>query len=639
MNRIRHWALMVLVAAVVAVNCSTVFALDLKSPENNAALDTTKPNLSWSKVDKAKVYQLLIFDFKTFKMVYQRFIPGTSHTVEKGLLKKGKSYSWVVKARESLSKSAFDTSDRWKFTIGSSTSAAESGGTFERTGYTIVVPVEFKSHKFKGDPVAVVTKKMNQLVEYYRVISYNAERTMQEVTFDVAPGVFLNENRNKYSADKQDSGKNWMRDCGDFGRSWAGAHQMKKIVLPHVFKAGVPVKEYRHIIYVVPEGGGNSWGSDQFWPASTGGRPSGIKFDEKRNVVSGSYSCGIVMGIGVSTGTYSHEFGHQLGLPDLYPYSNSPKRDLGYSALMAAGNQIGQKGVNMFVLSRKKEYSGSGLKQDWIQDKLKVLKKSETIWLESRTSKGEIVGVVIPDTSTSNKEDHYVIEVFDRKSVDKDFVGFFQGLKGRESKANVAVFISFVDNLDVNRIKVAQGVPASKSRKQNFFLSGGEYKKGNFAVNIGDVKDLGDRWAARISVTIDGQAPQGDPEPPIGRKDDDKKIAEEKKRQDEETKKRETEDKKRVNELKKKVVEEKKKGEEDEARRKKEEEMEKQLDEYQQLLKDQNKWMEKERKQLEEEKLRLEEQLKKMKEEEEKRKQASVLGWLKRVFGFASAPR
>lgn len=628
------WCAVTLVAMMaLAAVAGPVYALKLMSPENEAVVDGTTPTLSWGTVSGAKVYELSVFDGETFKLVYQRYPQATSHTVEDGLLKMGKTYAWAVKARKSLTRAAFDKSVRRTFSCGAVTEAA-AAGEFKKTGNTLIVPVEFKDQKFNGDPVAVATKKLNEMVDFYKVISYESKETMDEVAFDVAPGAYLDVNRTVYSKDKKDSGGNWMRDCGDFGRSWQGAHQMKKAVLPQVYKAGADPSKYRHIIYVVPGSGGNNWGSDQFWPASTSGSPTGIRYDKRKDIVSGSYASGIVMGVDVSTGTYSHEFGHQLGLPDLYPYTSHPKRDLGYSALMAAGNQVGTKGVSMYLLSRKKSYSGTGKKKDWIKDRIKEVESSETVWLESRTSKGQVVGLAIADTSTSNDDDHYVMEVFDRKSVDKDFVGYFEGPKGKKSKANVAVFISYVDNLDVNRLKVAQGRPVSKSRKQNFFLAGGEYKSGKVAIKIGEIKDLGDRWAAKVSISLDGKAPANDPKSPSGNLsgEDEEKKAEEarKKKEAEELRKRGEEKKRLIEELRRKQEESRKKQEAEE--KKNAEELRKKQEEE-----EQNKLEEEKQKRLEEDRKRIKEQERKRREKEEKPKKGGlfddIFSFFNKIFG------
>ena len=614
--------------------CGPVYALRLISPDNEAVVDGTTPTLKWGRVSGAKVYELSVFDGETFKLVYQRYPQKTIHTVEDGFLKMGNTYTWTVNALKSLTKAAFDKSARGTFSCGAVTEAASSG-EFKKEGNTLVVPVEFKDQKFNGDPVTVATKKLNEMVAYYRVISYESKETMDEVAFDVAPGTYLDVNRTVYSKDKKDSGGNWMRDCGDYGRSWQGAHQMKKAVLPQVYKAGADPSKYRHIIYIVPGTGGNNWGSDQFWPASTSGSPSGIRYDKRKDIVSGSYASGIVMGVGVSTGTYSHEFGHQLGLPDLYPYTSHPKRDLGYSALMAAGNQVGTKGVSMYLLSRKKSYSGTGKKKDWIKDRIKEVDSSETVWLESRTSKGQVVGLAIADTTTSNDDDHYVMEVFDRKSVDKDFVGYFEGPGGKKSKANVAVFISYVDNLDVNRLKVAQGRPVSKSRKQNFFLAGGEYKSGKVAIKIDEIKDLGDRWAAKVSISLDGKAPANTPKSPAGdlSEEEEKKEEDElKKKEAEELRKREEDKKRLIEELKRKQEEARLKREAEE--KKKAEELRKKQDEEEQLKLDEEK-----QKRLEEDRKRIEEQERKRREkdEEDKRKKSGLFGdivnFFNKIFG------
>ena len=522
MNRRRLAAVFLTFFVVAVVVPAATMALDLRSPKNEAVITTTSPDLSWTSASLAFVYEVSIWDAGSSALVYQSFPAGTSIKVESGKLRMGRRYIWMVKAKTSMAAPSVEESTRWSFNCGSADEGDDDhSGEFSKKGATLVIPVEFKSHKFSGDPVDVATRKMNEMKEYYRVVSYNAADAMSEVAFDVAPAVYLNVNRSRYSGDKKDSGGNWMRDCGDWGSSWQGAHQMKKAALPSVFKSDVPVSKYRHIIYIVPGSGGNSWGSDQFWPASTSGSPSGIRYSNRNGTVCGSYASGIVMAVGVSTGTYNHEFGHQLGLPDLYPYTNLPDRNLGYNALMASGNQVGSQGVSMYVLSRKRSYSGTGKKKNWIGGRLKTITQNKTIWLDSRTSKGEAVGLLIPAEDTYNNDDYYVVELFDRKRVDKDFVGYFKGPNGTASKANAAVFMSYVDDDDVQLIKVAHGLPKSKNRKQNFFLTGGEYKKGTMSIKVKEMRDMGDRWVAKIAISLDGlDVPDNAGEPKEGETDD-----------------------------------------------------------------------------------------------------------------------
>ncbi|MDP7420982.1 MAG: hypothetical protein QGH40_03850, partial [bacterium] len=205
MNKLRTISFLVLVLLLAVVIPSAVTALNLKYPKDKAVIDTSTPELSWESVDLAFIYEVSVWKQGSSNLVYHGYPTDTKLKIaSQDALKNGVTYIWMVKAKSSISSPAIEESSRWTFSCGQAAKQDDNIGTFKKNGATLVIPVEFKSHKFKGDPVEIVTKKMKEMEDYYRAISYNDDGTMREVACDVAPGIYLNVDRTHYSADKKD---------------------------------------------------------------------------------------------------------------------------------------------------------------------------------------------------------------------------------------------------------------------------------------------------------------------------------------------------------------------------------------------------------------------------------------------------
>ena len=290
--------------------------------------------------------------------------------------------------------------------------------------------------------------------------------------------------------------KAWYRKS-----KFRGSYEMRRDVLKQLFAKKIPVRKYKHLVYVVPGDKGNRYGSNQLWPVSNSSDPSEIIYVPFFKKVTGNYMGGYVIAAEKNIGTWRHEMGHQIGLPDLYPRDGKyEKVDMGTNVLMASGSAFD---VGMTVISKKKRYKGALLglfstrkKDDWIKKKIKVVDKDGTYTISSRDSSGELLCLLC---KIKNKGGYYIVEMFDRKKWDSSLPAFI----APTTKVKGGVLMYYSDSTDVEKIREVHALPKGDNPGNigQFFLNGGSVDEGKgVKVEVLDVKDNGSYFEAKIKV-------------------------------------------------------------------------------------------------------------------------------------------
>lgn len=522
---IRKKALFAAVAVCILAGAVQVSAVNLIWPKDGSFVETTIPRLHWFK-GEFKLFEVIVWAEDGKNIVFHAFPTDDSIAVSEEKLEMGKTYIWSVRERESLEKvPEGDFGARYKFTIGEGT--GKDAEKFVKTGATLVVPVEFSDYTYasKGSPDyrAEISRKMDGLREYFRILSRSSSQVDEQTSYDIAPLVSIDKPLKHYGRDRKIFGKSFT-DSGDFFPGHMGAIMMKRVAVKETFRKGVPVNKYDHVIYLTPGDAGYT-DDDRFWPHSVAGSPRNMFYIPRVHLVVGLFFTGIVQGIKVSTGTFCHEFGHQFGLPDLYPYKpliktkwfsigGSPKRDLGLFGMMASGNHYGETGIGMCSLSKKRSYSGAAKKKNWIKDQVQYVTESGKYTLSSRDSHLGTTGLVVDIPGTSKTSDCYMVELFDRKRIDKDMVAYGR-IEGRFSRLNAGVFIYRANSDNVDRISTLRVEPFFEDKGENeqvyegerYFLAGGSFPSGGVpnlgtVIKVESLQDMGDHWEAVIDISL-----------------------------------------------------------------------------------------------------------------------------------------
>lgn len=441
---------------------------------------------------------------------------------EKGAWSPGKAleegtYKWsarVMSADPAASQTEFAA--KRSFKVG--TPPVEEG-PFQKTGSILVIPIEFSDITFETEGTSnfsqAIKSKMDKMADYFKTISWNAGDAMDEVSYDIAPLYKSSHPRARYGKDVPTDKPNRQNlkfkvDAGDFGSESKGPKVLKKEAVEFLINdKKIPVRKYSHLIFIVPGGGGNTAPTDQIWPHSNSASPGMIFRIPFTEIVTGTTFSGILMGIDTSVGVYSHEFGHQFGLPDLYPYHpNLTQRELGYAGLMASGANAASDGVGMTGLSKKRGYFSGTKKKDWL-GKSRVVKASgdDSFNLNSRDAESGTTLLLVPIKTTWDPDDYFVVEVFDRYKADKDMPAVANLSVGKDSpaygKPRAGVFIYHSDDDDVEDIKILKALPDEAPRAGKYFLTGGIHEDLGVKIEVESLTDLGNCWSAGVKVTYD----------------------------------------------------------------------------------------------------------------------------------------
>ena len=268
----------------------------------------------------------------------------------------------------------------------------------------LIIPVEFQDLKLTT-PAETLDSLAGQLSAYFNSQFFGT----REFVFDVCGTVPLNYNYSYYGANAT-----YKRDAL-VNRMAVGVYRAiyDKVDFERYDNSGDGF--VRDIIFLTPGRAESSGGGeDQFWPQyvelDDKDIPGGLKIRLKAFAVASELdSTGAVTGIGV----IAHEFGHVLGLKDLYdadgPSSGGLCPDLGHTSLMSLGleNDEGRTPPNLNAIEH--EMLGTGI--------CEVLDSSGVFSLESIEQKGRYLKL-----STTTPDIYYLLE--NRSGLGRDsFIG------------------------------------------------------------------------------------------------------------------------------------------------------------------------------------------------------------------------
>ena len=182
------------------------------------------------------------------------------------------------------------------------------------------------------------------------------------------------------------------------------------------------------MIFILPYDSGD----DDWWPVSNTYRFNNFGVD---NVIVGNYSTGNVEPDNICdfARTYSHELGHQLGLPDYYLYTDSED----YEGFHGAG------GTELMDVDTKSDLSSfSKLMLGWFREDqvfyFERSKKSMTFELNSaQTDEGNCIVIPAPDNTNNSLTGEYFIVEYNS---DKNNNSTADTLWWQDFKSGVRVF-------------------------------------------------------------------------------------------------------------------------------------------------------------------------------------------------------
>ena len=394
-------------------------SIELSTPADNGSVNTLMPVLKWKSKGMMNVYKVKIFSMETKSLLHMTYVKDKEYNVPLNVLQDGQKYLWEISGyqftkdiKKILSKKS---SPIWSFTVSSD---GKEIPDYKKTGEILYIPVEFSDKKHKGNWYQNIKKKADEVFDFYKDISFSNKKLLANMKYDIfSEPITLKKTQENYGKDVKD-GEKWIIDRGLYKKPWfgkgkfKGSHEMRRAALKHLFAKKVPVQKYKNLVYVVPGNNGNSYGSNQLWPVNNSSSPSTIVYVPFFKKVTGTYMSGIIIAAEKNIGTWRHEMGHALGLPDLYPRDGKYKKtDAGSNALMASGSAFD---VGMTVISKRKGYKGALLgllstkkKEDWIKNKINTVTKSGTYTVSSRDSSGNLLCICVKLKTGG----YYIVEV------------------------------------------------------------------------------------------------------------------------------------------------------------------------------------------------------------------------------------
>ena len=318
----------------------------------------------------------------------------------------------------------------------------------------LVIAVEFSDYNHTISTQQISNQTINQLNAYYGRISYGAT----SVSGTVVGWVRVPDKMADYG-----------RDNGPFiddqnGDGYPDTWQLFRDVAP-LIKSQVNIADYQQII-VLHAGNGeeSSSVSNDIWSVTYIGQAVQTSlgtFD--RFAIVPEFEA---RGLG-TLGVYAHEFGHLLGLPDLY---SKTVEEVGPWDLMARGAWNGkpQGSSPAEMLAWDRIFLG------WITPPhiVNVAKQSRmNVTLDPIESPSS--GVQAVTVQTSDSKHYYLVEV--RQKIDYD-----------QSLPSSGVLITYIDETQSNPVKVIDAVQTTSTLNDAPFQVGQKYQDGtnNLAISI-----------------------------------------------------------------------------------------------------------------------------------------------------------
>ena len=340
----------------------------------------------------------------------------------------------------------------------------------------LVIAVEFSDYNHTISTEQVTNQTINQLNEYYGHVSYGAV----SVSGKVVGWIKLPHKMAEYGTDNGPFVDD--QDGDGYPDSW----RLFKDVAPMI-TSQVNIADYQQIV-VLHAGNGeeSSKVASDIWSVTflgmQVGTPQGT-FNRFAIVPESEYH-----GLG-TLGVYAHEFGHLLGLPDLY---STTIEEVGPWDIMARGawngNPPGSSPAEMLAWDR--------IFLSWItpQHIVNVAKQSRmNVTVDPIESSSSVVQVVKAQTSSQDSKHYYLIEVRQKTGYDK-------------ALPSSGVLITYIDETKSNPVKVIDAVLTSSTLGDAPFQAGQKYQDAtnNLVISIVSTNN------SSYSIVVDTLGPSVD---------------------------------------------------------------------------------------------------------------------------------
>jgi M6 family metalloprotease-like protein len=345
----------------------------------------------------------------------------------------------------------------------------------------LVIAVEFSDYNHTISTEQVSNKTINQLNMYYSHISYGAI----SISGTVVGWIRLPYKMSQYGTDNGP----FIDDLD--GDGYPDSWRLLKDAAP-IITSQVNFADYQEIV-VLHAGIGeeSSRAAGDIWSVTFVGMPVSIPQGTINRVAIVPESEDRGLG---TLGVYAHEFGHLLGLPDLY---STNLEEVGPWDLMARGawngNPPGSSPAEMLAWDR--------IFLGWItpQHMVTVAKQSRmNVTLDPIESVSSGVQAVKAQTSIQNSKQYYLVEV-------RQKIGYDQAIPSS------GVLITYVDEAKSNPVKVMDAAQTTSTLADAPFQVGQKYTDGtnNLVISIVSTNNssysiIVDTLGPTVDVAIEG---------------------------------------------------------------------------------------------------------------------------------------